>query len=217
MKYISARARSRPVPGVPERSSRRSRRFVQVIVLLSFTAVAQATPQEPRRPAFVDVSVVPMDSERVVPGQTVLVQGDRMVNGSGKEDHPHVAHQGGTRLEDFPAYRPQACCRTVSSLRCLPGCSAMRVAFGECLFDSKTRCGARGGREPKLVRTVHGFGYAFCGGVADLGVAAAPEGGPAGGRPAVPSGSMPRATRASWRPRARPRWPTAIRSRSAPP
>ncbi len=55
------------------------RRFVQLLVLLSFTAFAQAAPHEPRRLAFVDVSVVPMDSEHVVPGQTVLVEGERIV------------------------------------------------------------------------------------------------------------------------------------------
>ena len=56
------------------------RRFVQPLVLLFFTAVAQAALEEPRRLAFVDVNVVPMDSERVVPGQSVLVEGERIVS-----------------------------------------------------------------------------------------------------------------------------------------
>ena len=38
-----------------------------------------ALPADSVTYAFVDVSVVPMDSERVVPGQTVLVAGDRIV------------------------------------------------------------------------------------------------------------------------------------------
>ena len=43
-----------------------------LVVFLSSTALYAQTV------AFVDVSVVPMDSERILPHQTVVVQGDRI-------------------------------------------------------------------------------------------------------------------------------------------
>lgn len=44
------------------------------------TATAQAGGEAGPLTAFVDVGVIPMDRERVVPGQTVLVRGDRIVD-----------------------------------------------------------------------------------------------------------------------------------------
>jgi imidazolonepropionase-like amidohydrolase len=51
------------------------RSFVQLLVVLAVTGAVQAA----ERIAFEDVTVVPMDSERLLPGQTVLVEGERIV------------------------------------------------------------------------------------------------------------------------------------------
>ena len=48
-----------------------------IAALLAFSA-APPPPAPPRRYAFINVSVVPMDRDRVVAGQTVLVEGDRI-------------------------------------------------------------------------------------------------------------------------------------------
>ena len=63
-------------------------------LLLGVTLVCQAQPMLERSAvAFTDVSVIPMDSERVLEGQTVLVRGERIVavGPSGSVDVPEDA------------------------------------------------------------------------------------------------------------------------------
>ncbi len=49
-----------------------------IAALLVLTALPPNLPQPPRRYAFINVSVVPMDRDRVLSGQTVLVEADRV-------------------------------------------------------------------------------------------------------------------------------------------
>ena len=49
------------------------------MIIATLLALLAAPTQPPRRYAFVNVSVVPMDRDRVLPGQTVVVAGDRIV------------------------------------------------------------------------------------------------------------------------------------------
>ncbi len=53
--------------------------LVQVLVLLAVTGLPAAA-EKPPATAFIDVNVVPMDSERVLTGQTVVVEGDRILS-----------------------------------------------------------------------------------------------------------------------------------------
>src|SRR5687768_11678457 len=56
-------------------------RIVRVLVAIAVLglAVEAAAQAEPPVTAFVDVTVVPMDRDTTVPGQTVVVRGDRIV------------------------------------------------------------------------------------------------------------------------------------------
>lgn len=53
--------------------------FVALLLLLTIVPGWPAMAEESGTTAFVNVNVIPMDSERVLEGQTVIVQGDRIV------------------------------------------------------------------------------------------------------------------------------------------
>ena len=53
--------------------------FVFLCSIGFMAALASAANTPPPTTAFVDVTVLPMDSERTLPGQTVLVRGDRII------------------------------------------------------------------------------------------------------------------------------------------
>jgi imidazolonepropionase-like amidohydrolase len=50
-----------------------------VLILLALAPMTSATAQDTETSAFVNVNVIPMDSERTLEAQTVVVQGDRIV------------------------------------------------------------------------------------------------------------------------------------------
>ena len=56
------------------------RTFAPLTALLLSLALCAGSPTEARqeRIAFVNVTIVPMDEERVLPGQTVVVEGKRI-------------------------------------------------------------------------------------------------------------------------------------------
>ena len=49
-----------------------------IATLLALVAAPTPVVQPPARYAFVNVSVVPMDRDRILSGQTVVVEGDRI-------------------------------------------------------------------------------------------------------------------------------------------
>ena len=49
------------------------------LLLATSACAAPATPDEDDVVAFVNVTVIPMDSERMLEGQTVVVRGERIV------------------------------------------------------------------------------------------------------------------------------------------
>ncbi|KPK01989.1 MAG: hypothetical protein AMJ56_21415 [Anaerolineae bacterium SG8_19] len=50
-----------------------------VLILLALTPMAPAAAQDTETTAFVNVNVIPMDTERILEAQTVIVQGDRII------------------------------------------------------------------------------------------------------------------------------------------
>jgi len=65
-----------------------------VLILLTYLPVSAALAQTNETVAFVNVNVIPMDSERVLQAQTVLVQGDRIleIGGANEISVPPGAH-----------------------------------------------------------------------------------------------------------------------------
>jgi imidazolonepropionase-like amidohydrolase len=54
------------------------RPFAAILVVLLVSRASDAQQDTPRTVAFVDVNLVPMDTNRIVPHQTVIVRGDRI-------------------------------------------------------------------------------------------------------------------------------------------
>ena len=50
-----------------------------ILLLLTLTPLATSMAQDSNMIAFVNVNVIPMDTERVLEAQTVIVRGDRIV------------------------------------------------------------------------------------------------------------------------------------------
>ncbi len=55
--------------------------WLALSLVLSFSTIGDCAPDQPAEPsivAFVDVTVDPMDRERLLPQQTVLIRADRI-------------------------------------------------------------------------------------------------------------------------------------------
>ncbi|MEZ0335765.1 MAG: amidohydrolase family protein, partial [Gemmatimonadales bacterium] len=75
--------------------------LTSAVLAAALTSVTPPTPPE-RVTAFVDVTVIPMDRERAIPNQTVIVRGDRIVE-IGPTSKVKVP-EGGTRVDGRGKY-----------------------------------------------------------------------------------------------------------------